>query len=152
MAEGQTLRRQCRAGAVKLKMLKQPQLRGEGKVRDGMSWTKTSSSARRKGREACRPAIPAQKEQMCPHRAPGFGHVFLCPSHTKVPLMLPLTPAPWSQCPRTGLCGPLLLLANSPAVAAAAAAVQACQACQALAIRSHMLCAGEAMHCGIVHV
>ena len=73
-------------------------------------------------------------EQMYLHRAPGFGHVFLCPSHTKVPLMLPLTPASWGQCPRTGLCGPLLLLANSPAVAAATAAVQACQACQARAI------------------
>lgn len=68
---------------------------------------------------------------MCLHRAPGSGHVFLCPSHTKVPLMLPLTPASWGQCPSTGLWGPLLLLADSPAVAAAAAAVQACQACQA---------------------
>lgn len=118
----------------KFKMLKQIQLKGV-KGRSGIGWLEPRHTLLLGGRvEACRLTIPGQKGADVSAQGSWLWPCVPLPRHTKVPLMLPLTPAPWGQCPRTGPCGPLLLLANSPAVAAAAAAVQARQACQAWAI------------------
>lgn len=114
-------------------MLKQIQLKGV-KGRSGIGWLEPRQALLLGGRvEAGSLTIPGQKGADVSAQGSWLWPCVPLPQPHKSPIDAALTPAPWGQCPRTGLCGPLLL-ANSPAVAAVAAAVQARQACQAWAI------------------
>lgn len=94
---------------------------------------------------ACRQAAAEKKGADVSINTPRFNHVLLCLlSYKSLMDASPHPPRPRTSAPTGGLWGPLQLLTDSPAAAAAALARQACQS---RVLPSHMLCAGEARHC-----